>query len=135
MKFKAISLQNLVFLINHLFLLQSKLYWSRRLWTDLIILAYPCPNSNIFKCTIKKYDFALAGMAQWIECQSVNWGVTGSIPSQGTCLDYGPGPQQVNTFMFFSLPCLLSKNKWLKKKMYLGSNQTRSVSKFPSSCF
>ena len=36
---------------------------------------------------------ALAGVAQWIERQPVNQRVTGLIPSQGTCLGYGPGPQ------------------------------------------
>ena len=36
---------------------------------------------------------ALAGIAQWIECQSANQRVTGSIPSQGTCLGFGPSPQ------------------------------------------
>ena len=34
----------------------------------------------------------MAGVAQWIECQPVNQRVTGWIPSQGTCLDCGPGP-------------------------------------------
>ena len=36
---------------------------------------------------------ALAGVAQWIECQPVKQRVTRSIPSQGTCLGWGPGPQ------------------------------------------
>ena len=36
---------------------------------------------------------ALAGVAQWIECRPVNQRVAGSIPSQGTCLGCGPGPQ------------------------------------------
>ena len=34
---------------------------------------------------------ALVGVAQWIE--PVNQRVTSSIPSQGTCLGCGPGPQ------------------------------------------
>ena len=34
----------------------------------------------------------LAGVAQWIECWPVNRRVTGSIPSQGTCLGCRPGP-------------------------------------------
>ena len=29
---------------------------------------------------------AMAGVAQWIECRPANQMVTGSIPSQGTCL-------------------------------------------------
>ena len=35
----------------------------------------------------------LAGVAQWIECRPVNQRVAGWIPSQGTFLDCGPGPQ------------------------------------------
>ena len=31
--------------------------------------------------------------AQWIECRPVNQRVAGSIPSWGTCLGCGPGPQ------------------------------------------
>ena len=36
---------------------------------------------------------ALAGVAQWTERWPVNQRVIGSIPGQGTCLGYGPGPQ------------------------------------------
>ena len=36
---------------------------------------------------------ALAGVAQWIEHQPANQRVAHSIPSQGTCLGCGPGPQ------------------------------------------
>ena len=42
---------------------------------------------------IKSTDSALAGVAQWVECQPVNQKATGLIPSQGTCLGCGPGPQ------------------------------------------
>ena len=38
-------------------------------------------------------EVALAGVAQWIECQPVNQKVAGSIPSQGTSPGCGPGPQ------------------------------------------
>ena len=41
----------------------------------------------------KKKRTALAGVAQWMECWPVNQRVSGSIPSQGTCLGCGPGPQ------------------------------------------
>ena len=41
---------------------------------------------------IKMKNFALAGVAQWIECWPANRKVTGSIPGQGTCLGCGPGP-------------------------------------------
>ena len=34
---------------------------------------------------------ALTGVTQWIECQPANQRVTSSIPSQGTCLGFGPG--------------------------------------------
>ena len=36
---------------------------------------------------------ALAGVAQCIECWPANPRVAGSIPSQDTCLGFGPGPQ------------------------------------------
>ena len=38
-------------------------------------------------------ELALAGVAQWIECRTANQRVAGSIPNQGTSLDYRPGPQ------------------------------------------
>ena len=40
-----------------------------------------------------KTTVALAGVAQWIEGQPVNQRVSGSLPSQGTCLGCRPGPQ------------------------------------------
>ena len=36
---------------------------------------------------------ALVGVAQWIEGGTEKQRVTGSIPSQGSCLGCGPGPQ------------------------------------------
>ena len=42
---------------------------------------------------LSKRSFALAGVAQWIECRPANQRVAGSIPSQDTCLGCGPGPQ------------------------------------------
>ena len=49
------------------------------------------------EANLRKGSGALAGVAQWTEYQPVNQRVTGSIPSQGTCLDCGPGPQQRGT--------------------------------------
>ena len=43
--------------------------------------------------SILKKILALAGVAQWIECQPANQRVASSIPSQGTCLGCRPGPQ------------------------------------------
>ena len=37
--------------------------------------------------------WTLAGVAQWIECHPENQRVAGLIPSQGTYLGFGPGPQ------------------------------------------
>ena len=62
---------------------------------------------------------ALAGVAQWVECQPANQGVAGSIPSQGTCPGCGPGPwwgvhegqPHSDVSLPLSLPSLLSKNK------------------------
>ena len=46
---------------------------------------------NALRKSIEKYNTsALPGVAQWIECWTVNQRVTGSIPSQGTCLSCGP---------------------------------------------
>ena len=68
----------------------------------------------------------MAGMTQWIECWPVNQKVTCSIPSEGTCLGNGPGPQLgawerqlIDVFdaslahqcFSFSLPSPLPKNK------------------------
>ena len=76
----------------------------------------------------KKQEVALAGVAQWIECQPVNWKVTGSIPGQGTCLGCGPGPQlgcvRGSQLMFlsispsFSLSLKISKNKIFEKEIF-----------------
>ena len=74
---------------------------------------------------------ALAGVTQWIERQPVNKKVTGSIPSQGTCLGCGTGPhlreckkQPINVFL--SLPSRLFKNKYIKS--------FKNVPQRPSSC-
>ena len=46
--------------------------------------------------SLKKNEVgAPAGVVRWTECQPANQRVTGSIPSQGTCLGCGPGPQWV----------------------------------------
>ena len=42
---------------------------------------------------LKIRDSSLAGVADWIECCPVHQRVTSLIPSQGTCLGFGPGPQ------------------------------------------
>ena len=48
----------------------------------------------LFVYHLKKFCLhALAGVAQWTECQPPNQRVASSIPSQGTCLGCGPGPQ------------------------------------------
>ena len=64
---------------------------------------------------------ALVGVVQWIECQPANQRVSGSIPSQGTCLGCGPGPQLGgmrgnHTLMFLSLPAPLLKINKIKHK-------------------
>ena len=45
------------------------------------------------KSLLLKRSPALTGMAQWTECWPVNQRVTGSIPSQDTCVGCGPGLQ------------------------------------------
>ena len=46
-------------------------------------------NTNNFK------KIALAGVAEWIACWPVKLAVAASIPTQGTCLGYGPGRSPV----------------------------------------
>ena len=41
----------------------------------------------------EKNTRALAGVAQWMECEPANQRVVGLNPSQGTCLGCRPGPQ------------------------------------------
>ena len=50
----------------------------------------PAPQSPV---QTRDLNPALAGVAQWIECRPADRGVAGLIPSQGTCLGCGPGPQ------------------------------------------
>ena len=63
---------------------------------------------------------ALAGIAQWIECRLANQSINGSIPSQGTCLGCGPGPQQGmckrHPHIEVSLPLFLPPFHCLKNK-------------------
>ena len=64
-------------------------------------------------------------MALWIECQPVDLRVTGSIPSQGTCLGCRLGPHlgacerqpHTNVSLPLSLPFPLSKN--INKIVYI----------------
>ena len=52
-------------------------------------------NSVLSACMFfkfKNHEEALTGVAQWIEYRTVNQRVTGSIPSQGTCLGGRPRP-------------------------------------------
>ena len=51
----------------------------------------PVPGQDRWNPHLKNH--ALAGVAQWIECRTMNQRVTGLIPSQGTCLGSRQGPQ------------------------------------------
>ena len=58
-----------------------------------------------------RIKLVLAGVAQWIEYQPVKQRVANLIPSQGTCLGCGPGPNKGyvrgnHTLMFLSLSFL-----------------------------
>ena len=51
-------------------------------------------------------------MVQWIESGLANQRIAGSIPSQGTCVGCGPGPQydaHIDVSLPLSLPSPLSK--------------------------
>ena len=71
---------------------------------DIFLLSHCLPLS------LKIKSFALAGVAQWIECWPGSQRVTSLISSQGTCLGCGSGPQQgaherqPHIDVFFSLP-------------------------------
>ena len=85
---------------------------------------------------MKIVKVALAGAAQWIECQPENQRVAGLIPSQGTCLVAGQVPsgggcmRGNHTLMFLSLsfslpsPLSLKINKYFLKivKVYKNKN-------------
>ena len=55
-------------------------------------ITHPC-NMKKRQLLEKTQETAMAGVAQWIECWPENQRVMGSIPSLGTCLGCGPGPQ------------------------------------------
>ena len=69
-------------------------------------------------------NMALAGVVQWVERQPVNQKIAGPVPSQDTCLDCQPGPQQgahkrqphidVSLLLFLSPVPSLNINKILK---------------------
>ena len=77
-------------------------------------------SSNKMNPLLKQRNYrAPTGVAQWTKCQPVNRKVTGSIPSQSTCLGHRPGPQwgaherqpHSDVSLPFSLPSPLSENK------------------------
>ena len=69
-----------------------------------------------------KNIFSPGCVAQWIGRRPVNQRVTGSIPSEDTCLGCGPGPHvgaherqvHINVSFPLFLPLFLSKNKYIK---------------------
>ena len=66
---------------------------------DLEIQRKPYQNPNGLLAETEKLilkfilNWALAGVAQWTEHQPAHQSIAGSIPSRGTCLGFGPGPQ------------------------------------------
>ena len=48
-------------------------------------MVYP-DNEMLYSALKKERECTLAGVAQWIECQSANQRVAGSVPGQGTSL-------------------------------------------------
>ena len=49
--------------------------------------------AGMLQLSDKKLGLPLAGVAQWVGHHPADQRVTGSIPSQGTCLGCGPGPR------------------------------------------
>ena len=64
--------------------------------TDYFILPFTHPqtiiHSNTYCFYYKSLLFTLIGAAQWVGRRSLDQKVTGSIPSQGTCLGCRPDP-------------------------------------------
>ena len=50
-------------------------------------------NGKVIPLYLRNSLGALAGVVQWTECRPTSQRVAGLIPSQGTCLGCGPGPQ------------------------------------------
>ena len=85
-------------------------------WSHVVF----CALTMRVPCECNK-NAALAGVAQWIEHQSANQRITGSIPSQRTCLGCSPSPQEgalerqphidVSSLLSLSLPLSLKINK------------------------
>ena len=66
--------------------------WGAMWEADInISLSHSCFSLSLTLPLFKISGCALAGAAQWIECQPLNQRITSSIPSQGTCLDCRPG--------------------------------------------
>ena len=71
-----------------------------------------CPiNSVVSESVLQCAPLVLAGVVQWIERRPAKQRVTGSIPSQGTCLGCRPGPhlgaRERQPHMDVSLPFFL----------------------------
>ena len=82
-KMKKITLNGKTYSpIIHLIMINIKIYKK---------LIYKAQHQKQFN--LKNDSLALAGVAQWVECQLLNQRVTGSIPSQGTCLGFRPDTQ------------------------------------------
>ena len=67
--------------------------WNVLILTFCVGLTFQTGDTIVNNLTISpgccgSVDWALAGTESWL----ANYGVTGSIPSQGTCLGCGPGP-------------------------------------------
>ena len=105
-------------LLFHVYFVMSVLYEYdfHLLFQNKEVINKTHQKINGVSCTIENIFWALAGVTPWIERRPVNQRVTGSIPSQGTCLGCWPGPSRGrargnHTLMFlslsFSLPSLL----------------------------
>ena len=57
------------------------------------LMGTPLKVANLSLTAFKILSDNPAGVARWIEHWPVNQRVSGSIPSQGKCLGYRPGPQ------------------------------------------
>ena len=103
------------------------LYLSYNYKLPIILHFFPCitllnthmPGNNIIYGWKNIIVEALAGVAQWTECQPANRRIAGLIPRQGMCLGWGH-MRGNHTLVFLSLsfflPSPLSGDRQIKKK-------------------
>ena len=103
------------------------LSWVTRYYTVIRNKTHMKQHGQTFNIILNQKVSALAGVARWIEYQSVNKRAAGLNPSQGTCLGCRPGPQQgvcrrqphIDVSLFLPSPLSKYKKIFFKKRQLL----------------